>query len=340
MADGARFPAANFQSHNQHSSSSFSAESPYLHPKYPGMPPNSFSLQSNQSLSSFVPGNFPQMFPRRDVMHSNLQFPSRFPHNHINLQQEKHPMAVKSPQITRHPLPSGQFINSERQLANSSPNNSLAFPPPGQLPFLQSNSQTMSSDISQMVNSSSSFPSGGPQLSQTNSFQTTIQGSVGPVQHFPETFPPSFTGPITIPPPLTPMQFPPPLPGNLPPVPMLHLPACSANQPQVNAGVTAQETTSQGWINHFLRERGLRKQEKQAEPHSHLKVYLFYLFKPLLQVIKESFSLHMIPQSTWKLSFACWQRLGSISCRFWSCSEHLLVGLTRSWLMLSIGFTL
>ena len=277
MADGARFPAAHFQSHNQHNSSSLPTENPYFHPKYPGMPPNSFSPQSNLSLTNFVRGNFPQMIPRGDVMHSDLQFPSRFPHNRINLQQEKHPMAVQSPQITRHPLPSGQFINSERQLANSSPSNSLAFPPPGQLPFLQSSSQTMSSDISQMAKSSSSFPSGGPQLSQTNSFQTTIHGPVGPVQQFPETFPPSFSGPITVPPPLTPMQFPPPLPGNLP-VPTVPLAACSANQPQVNAGVTAQKTTSQGWINQFLRERGLVKQEKQAEPHSHLKVYHFKLF--------------------------------------------------------------
>ena len=125
-----------------------------------------------------------------------------------------------------------------------------------------------------MAKSSSSFPSGGQQLSQTNSFQTTIHGPVGPVQHFPETCPSSFTGPITVPPPLTPMQFPPPLPGNLS-VPTVPLAACSANQPQVNAAVTAQETTSQGWINHFLRERGLVKQEKQSEPHSHLKVYLF-----------------------------------------------------------------
>lgn len=277
MADGARFPLPNFQPHNQHISALFSPENPRFSSKFPRTPPTSFLPQSNAASINSVRGHVPEMFPGQNVMYNNVQrFPPQFHQNQGNLQQDKHPMAVPLPQIPRHPLPAGQLINTDRQAANSSPN-SLNFPAQGQLQFLPSNTQTnMGNNIPRIENSSSAFPAASPQLLQNNSLQPASYGLVRHEHPPSRTFPAPFSGSISVPPPPLPMQFPPPLPGGVT-APMVHLAAPPVIQPLENSGPRTQETTSQEWINNFLKERGIEKQGNQTQPQGRLKVYTLFI---------------------------------------------------------------
>ena len=215
-------------------------------------------------------------------MFDNVQrFPPQFHQNHSNLQQDKQPMAMPFPQIQRHPLPASQFINADKKLTNST-TNSLISATPGQFQFLPSNTQTnMDTNIPQIVNFSSPLPAATPQLLPNNSLQAAAHVPVRHEQPSLRTCPPPFSGPISVPPPPAPMQFAPPLPGNVT-APMMHLAAPPIIQPLDNSGPVKQETTSQEWINNFLKERGIEKQGKQTQAQSHLKVYTFIMIFSVL----------------------------------------------------------
>ncbi|KAJ7384624.1 hypothetical protein OS493_021256 [Desmophyllum pertusum] len=64
-------------------------------------------------------------------------------------------------------------------------------------------------------------------------------------------------GPVSGPPVAAPMQFPPPLPST---TPMVHLTAPPVIRHLDASEQNVQETTSQEWINNFLKERGIAKQ--------------------------------------------------------------------------------
>lgn len=274
MADGTRFPASSFRPQNHHISSPFSGENSSLPSKFPALPPNTFFPQSDPTSSNSVRGHVPQMFPGnppgQDIVYRNIQrFPPPFHQNQSNLQQDKHSMAVHMPKVQRHPFPASQFIT------NSSAN-FHSFSTHGQLQFPTSNTQmNMNSNIAQ---SSSPFPTGAPQRLQNTPLQAA---SYVPVPHeqsalrtFPESFPAPFLGPVSGPPVAAPMQFPPPLPST---TPMVHLTAPPVIRHLDASGQNVQETTSQEWINNFLKERGIAKQIKQTpDPNkSHMKVCTF-----------------------------------------------------------------
>ena len=282
MADGARFPVPTFQPHNQRISVPFSHQNPTLPAKFPRVPPNLFSPQLHQTSINSVRGHVSETSPGRDGMFENVQrFPPQFHPNHSNLQQDKQPVAMPFLQIQRHPLPASQFINADKKLTNST-TNSLISATPGQFQFLPSNTQTnMDTNIPQIVNFSSPLPAATPQLLPNNSLQAAAHVPVRHEQPSLRTCPPPFSGPISVPPPPAPMQFAPPLPGNVT-APMMHLAAPPIIQPLDNSGPVKQETTSQEWINNFLKERGIEKQGKQTQAQSHLKVYTFIMIFSVL----------------------------------------------------------
>ena len=279
MADGPRFPPSSFPPQNHCIPASFSGGNSSIPAKFAGLPSDTFIPQSNVTSVNSSRGHAPQMFPGNvghDIVYHNAQsFPPSFHRNNNKFQQGKHPMAVRMPEVQRHPFPSSQFV-TDRQNSSSSPH---SFSPQGQLQFPPVNTpMNMDSNIPRRVHSSSPFPSGVPQIVQNTSLQAAhVNHGPGPNEQsssrtIPGSYPAPFSGPIPGPPVPAPMQFPPPLPST---TPMVYLTTPPVSQ-QANMSVsTAQEPTSQERINHFLKARGIEKQAQQAPDKTSLKVCTF-----------------------------------------------------------------
>lgn len=280
MADGPRFPVSGFRPQNHHISGPYTGGNSSIPAKYPSLPPDAFLPQSNPPPINSVQGHIPQMFSGNrghDIMYHNTQsFPPPFHQNNSNMQQDKHPMAVQMPEVQRHPFPAGQFITN-RHTTNSSAN-SHSFSSHGQLQFPPNNTSiNMDRTMTGMAHSTSHFPTGVPQLLQSTSLQATSRVPVPNEQSssmtFPESYPAPYSGPISGLPIAAPMQFPPPFP-NTPPT--VHLTAPPVVQPPNLSGQTTQETTSQEWINNFLKERGIEKQAEQSSGKTPTKVCTYF----------------------------------------------------------------
>ena len=283
MADGPRFPPSSFPAQNHYIPASFSSGNSSIPVKFAGRPSDTIIPQSNLTSVNSSRGHAPQMFPGNlghDIVYHNVQsFPPSFHRNNGNLQQEKQPMAVRMPEVQRHPFPSSQFV-TDRQATNSSPN-PHSFSPQGQLQFTSVNTpMNMDSNIARRANSSSPFPPGMPQIVQNTSLQAAhVHVNHGPMPNeqsssrtFPGSYPAPFSGPMPGPPVPAPMQFPPPLPST---TPMVHLTARPVSQ-QTNMSVpTAQELTSQEQIINFLKARGIEKEDQETPNKTSLKVCFF-----------------------------------------------------------------
>lgn len=263
MADGARFPVPRFNSHNQHISRSFSSENPALSRKFQGPPTGIFSSQSTTSSVNTVRRHVPQSFAGQEHKQDNTRrFLPQFPKNHRDIQQNRPPMGLSSSNVHQKPMPESQLTNTDTQLENAT-----GFPTSRQFQVLPSNSQTnVDGKFLQMSNftSSSSYPPHGQPLLQNNFSQASSQIP-------PMAFPVPFSGPISVPPPPVPLPFPTPLPGNV----VSHampLSAAPIIQPVNVPENKASEVSSQGWIDNFLKERGIEKQRTQGKCQSHLKV--------------------------------------------------------------------
>lgn len=273
MADGPRFSMSNFRPQNHHFPGPFSSGNSPIPAKYPSIPPATFLPQSNQPSTNLMQGHIPQMFPGNLGHHNSQSFSPSFHQNNSNLQQDKHPMAVQmTTEVPRPPFPAGQFVTN-RQTTNSIPN-SHSFSSQGQVQFPTSNNLiNMDSNIAGMAHSSSSFPTGAPQLLQSTSIQATSHVPVPNQQSssmtFPESLPGPPLGPISGHPVVAPMQFPPPFPST---PPTMHPVAPPVNQPPIMTIQKSRETTSQERINNFLKERRIVKQGKRASEKVHMKV--------------------------------------------------------------------
>ena len=276
MADGPRFPSSTFPPQNHYIPASFSGGNSSISAKFTGVPPDTFLSQSNVTSVNSLRGHAPQLFPGPDIVYHNIQsFPPSFHRNNGNFQQEKHPMAVRMPEVQRHPFPAGQFV-TDRQATNSSPN-PHSFSTQGQLQFPPVNTQmNMNSNIAGRVHSSSPFPPGVPQVLQNASLLAANHAPV-PNEHsssrtFPGSFQAPFSGPLPGPPVPAPIQFNPSLSST---TPMVHLAEPPVSQPANMSGPAAQEMTSQERINNFLKANGIEKQGQQIPAKTTLKVCTF-----------------------------------------------------------------
>lgn len=263
MADGARYPVPRFNSHNQHIQRSFSSENPVLFGQFQGPPTGIFSSQSTTSSVNTVRRHVPQSFAGQGHKQDNTRrFLPQFPQNHRDTQQHRPPMRLSLSNVHQKPMPESQLANTDTQLENAT-----GFPTSSQFQVLSSNSQTnVDGKFLQMSNatSSSSYPPHGQPLLQNNFSQASNQ--IPPV-----AFPVPFSGPISVPPPPVPLPFSTPFPGNVvsPAMPLSAAPIIqSLNVPETKAS----EISSQGWIDNFLKERGIEKQRTQTKGQSHLKV--------------------------------------------------------------------
>lgn len=322
MADGSRFPSANFHPHNIRIPAPFTNEISFSQANRPGLPQSPFFPQSHQSTSNSVHGHVSQKFPvnpGHNMAYHNVQRYSKPPlqQNHGNLRQGKQPMGVNIPEMQRQSFPAGQFTtDKQRHVQNSSPNSHYEpFSGHGQIQLRPNSSQTnMNNNI---AHHPSSFSAGALQISNLNSLPAANKVSIPHENSSFSSFTESSSGPF--PQPISgshvpaPIQFPPSLPTSSPAMQLTALPSLPNSSPAIHLlappslpnqtpslhmaapvlpvgqpTARVQEFSSQDKINTFLKERGISKQDKQQTIKSNLKLHTAKdLMVEWLQLISE-----------------------------------------------------